>query len=61
MVLELIHMIHTGGQPEFMERVPCLIHNANLAVLVNLLYDLDEHPPVRFHVKGVAYKQEMPS
>ena len=62
MVLELIHMIDTGGQPEFMERMPCLIHNANLAVLVvNLLYSLDEHPPVRFHVKGVAYKREMPS
>ena len=62
MVLELIHMIDTGGQPEFMERIPCFIHNANLAVLVvNLLYDLDKHPPVRFHVKGVAYKREMPS
>ena len=62
MVLELIHMIDTGGQPEFMERMPCLIHNANLAILVvNLLYGLDERPPVRFHVKGVAYKREMPS
>ena len=62
MVLELIHMIDTGGQPEFMERMPCLIHNANLAVLVvNLLYGLDERPPVRFHMKGVAYKREMPS
>ena len=62
MVLELIHMIDTGGQPEFIERMPCLIHNANLAVLVvNLLYDLDERPPVQFHVKGVAYKREMPS
>ena len=62
MVLDLIHMIDTGGQPEFMERMPCLIHNANLAVLVvNLLYNLDEHPPIRFHVKGVAYKNEMPS
>ena len=58
MVLELIHMIDTGGQPEFMERMPCLIHNANLAILVvNLLYGLDERPPVHFHVKGVAYKQ----
>ena len=62
MVLELIHMIDTGGQPEIMERMPCLIHNANLVILVvNLLYGLDEHPPVRFHVKGVAYKREMPS
>ena len=62
MVLELIHMIDTGGQPEFMERMPCLIRNANLAILVvNLLYDLDERPSVRFHVKGVAYKREIPS
>ena len=62
MVLELIHMIDTGGQPEYMERMPCLIHNANLAILVvNLLYGLDERPPVRFHVKGVAYKLDMPS
>ena len=62
MVLELIHMIDTRGQPELMERMPCLIHNANLVILVvNLLYGLDEHPPVRFHVKGVAYKREMPS
>ena len=43
-----------------MERMPCLIHNANLAVLlINLLYNLDEHPSVCFHVKGVAYKREM--
>ena len=62
MILELIHMIDTGGQPEFMERMPCLIHNANLAILVvNLLYGLDERPPVHFHVEGVAYKREMPS
>ena len=62
MVLELIHMIDTGGQPEFMERMPCLIHNANLAILVvNLLYGLDERPSVRFHVEGMAYKREMPS
>ena len=62
MVLELIHMIDTGGQPEFMERMPCLIHNTNLVILVvNLLYGLDERPPVRFHVKGMAYKRKMPS
>ena len=53
-------MIDTGGQPEFMERMPCLIHNANLAVLVlNLLHELDKHPPVHFHVKGKAYRREV--
>ncbi|CAI8024874.1 Mitogen-activated protein kinase kinase kinase 19 [Geodia barretti] len=37
LLLELVHMIDTGGQPELMEVMPSLIHNANLAlVLVNL-------------------------
>ena len=55
-------MINTGGQPEFIERMQCLIHNANLAILVvNLLYGLDERLPVHIHVEGVAYKREMPS
>lgn len=40
-----------------METMPCLIHNANLALLVlNLMYGLDDHPPIQFHVKGVASK-----
>ena len=58
LLLGLVHMIDTGGQPEYMEVMPCLIHNANLAVLVlNLMYGLDEHPPISFHMKGVAYKK----
>ena len=28
--LELIHMIDTGGQPEYMENMPSLIHNCHL-------------------------------
>ena len=57
LMLELVHMIDTGGQPELMEVMPSLIHNANLAVLVlNLMYGLDEHPKMNFHVEGVAYK-----
>ena len=57
LVLELVHMIDTGGQPELMEVMPSLIHNANLAlVLVDLRYTLDEYPPVTFHEKGVAHK-----
>ena len=60
LLLELVHMIDTGGQPEYMEVMPCLIHNANLAVLVlNLMYGLDEHPHINFHVKGVAYKRKL--
>ena len=61
-LLQLVHMIDTGGQPEYMEVVPCLIHNANLAMLVlNLMYGLDEHPPINFHMEGVAYKRELSS
>ena len=61
-ILELVHMIDTGGQPEFMEGMSCLVHNANLAVVVvNLKFGLDEHPPIAFHVEGVAYKRVMPS
>ena len=52
-------MIDTGGQPELMEVMPSLIHNANLAVLVlNLMYGLDEHPPIDFHEKGKGFKHK---
>ena len=61
-ILELVHMIDTGGQPEFMEVMSCLVHNANLAVVVvNLKFGLDDHPPIAFHVEGVAYKRVNPS
>ena len=60
LILELVHMIDTGGQPESIEIMPCLIHNANLAVLVlNLMYGLDEHPPINFHESGTAYQRQM--
>ena len=62
MVLELVHMIDTGGQPELMEVMPSLIHNANLAlVLVDLRYSLDEYPPVTFHEEGVPHERKFPS
>ena len=61
-VLELVHMIDTGGQPELMEVMPSLIHNTNLAmVLVDLRYGLHEHPPVDHHEKGVRYKRPFQS
>ena len=61
-LLELVHMIDAGGQPEIMEIMPSVVHNTNLAVLVlNLMYSLDEHPPMYFHVEGMAYKRNMPS
>ena len=60
LLLELIHMIDTGGQLELMEVMPSVIHNANLAVLVvNLLHILDQHPRINLHVKGVNYKREL--
>ena len=62
LLLELVHMIDTGGQPELMEVMPSLIHNANLAmVLVNLKYGLNECPPVNYHEEGVAYTRKSPS
>ena len=59
---ELVFMIDTGGQPELMEVMPSFIHNANLALLVlNLMYSLDEHPPISLHIEGVDYKRKLSS
>ena len=62
-VLELLHMIDTGGQPEFMENMPSYVHNCHLAVLVlNLMFGLDEYPPIHYHDnKGKPYKRTLPS
>ena len=58
LLLELVHMIDTGGQPEFMEVLPCLVHNSNLTVLVlNLALGLDEYPQIAFHEKGISFKR----
>ncbi|CAI8005020.1 Probable serine/threonine-protein kinase DDB_G0271682, partial [Geodia barretti] len=62
LILELVHMIDTGGQPELMEVMPSLIHNANLAlVLLDLRYGLDERPPVDCHEQGLCYKRQFQS
>ena len=61
-MLELIHMIDTGGQPEFMESMPSLVHNCHLAVLVlNLVYGLDDYPSIDYHEEGKRYKRALPS
>ena len=62
-MLELLHMIDTGGQPEFMESMPSFVHNCHLAVLVlNLMFGPDEYPPVDYHDdKGKAYRRPFPS
>ena len=60
-VLELVHMIDTGGQPEMLENLPSLIHHCHLIVLVlNLMFGLDEHPSIDYHEKGEAYKRALP-
>ena len=62
LLLELVHMIDTGGQPEFMEVLPCLVHHSNLTVVVvNLKYGLDEYPLIAFHEKGTAFKRGLRS
>ena len=61
-ILELIHMIDTGGQPEILENLPSLIHHCHLIVLVlNLMFGLDDHPSIDYHEKGEAYKRALPS
>ena len=61
-MLELIHMIDTGGQPELLETMPGLIHHCHLAVLVlNLMFGLDEHPSIDYHEDGRSYKRTLPS
>ena len=62
LTVELLYMIDTGGQPEFMEIMPSLIHNSNLMVLVvNLAHSLDEYPSIAFYEGGTEYKQHLPS
>ena len=61
-VIELLHMIDTGGQPEFMEIMPSLIHNSNLTLLVlNLDQSLDEYPQFAFYKNGIPFKRPLPS
>ena len=55
-------MVDTGGQPEFIEIMPSLIHNSNFTLLVlNLAQSLDEYPPIHFHEDGTAFSQPLPS
>ena len=60
-LLQLLHVIDTGGQPEFMEVMPCLIHNANLTALVlNVAQKLDAYPKITFHRKGKGFARVIP-
>ena len=61
LVLEMVHMIDTGGQPELLQVMPSLIHNADLAIaLLNLEYSLSEQQQVDYHEEGEAYRRKTP-
>ena len=60
--VEFLHMVDTGGQPEFIEIMPSLIHNSNFTLLVlNLAQSLDEYPPIHFHEDGTTFSRPLPS
>ena len=60
LVLELMHMIDTGGQPEFMEVMPCLIHNSNLTILVlDVSINLDAYPTLTFNEDDTTYEKKI--
>ena len=56
--LELIHMLDTGGQPEFMDTMPSLVHNSDLMILVlDLTQDLDDRPIPSLYKNGTRYEK----
>ena len=61
-VVDLLHMIDTGGQPEFMEVMPCLIHNSNLTVIVvDLTQSLDAYPKLALYRDGKGFRRPIAS
>ena len=61
-LIEFLHMIDTGGQPEFMEIMPSLIHNSNLTLLVlSLDQSLDEEVQFAFYENDTPFKRPLPS
>ena len=57
--LELVHMIDTGGQPECLEVLPCVIHNANIVLLVvDLSKSLDDPVAPTFHKEGSTFRKD---
>ena len=58
--LELINISDTGGQPEFMETMPSLVHNSDLMILVlDLSKKLDECLTPSYHKDGTGYKKNV--
>ena len=61
-VLELLHVVDTGGQPEFMEVLPSVMHNSHIIALVlNLAQPLDTCPKMTFYEDGRAFTCPIPS
>ena len=57
--LEIVHMIDTGGQPECLEIMPFVIHNAHLILLVvDLSVSLDECTRPTFHEDDCGFKKK---
>ena len=61
-VLDLLHVVDTGGQPEFMEVMPCVMHHSDVTALVlDLSLGLDSYPKVHYHEKGEAFQHPIRS
>ena len=60
--LELIQMIDTGGQPEYMVNMPIFIFFCHLVFVVfNLLFRVDDFPPMHYHEEGKAFERKLKS
>ena len=60
--LELIQMIDTGGQPEYMMNMPFFIHFCHLVFIVfNLLFHVDDFPPMHYHEEGKTCERKLKS
>ena len=58
--LELIQMIDTGGQPEYMVNMPIFILFCHLVFVVfNLLFRVDDFPPMHYHEEGKAFERKL--
>ena len=60
--LELIQMIDTGGQPEYIVNMPIFILFCHLVFVVfNLLFRVDDFPPMHYHEEGKAFERKLKS
>ena len=60
--LELIQMIDTGGQPEYMVNMPIFILFCHMVFVVfNLLFRVDDFSPMHYHEEGKAFERKLKS